>query len=268
MSETPARLWRALVSTDPSRPFVTSYDASGGRVELSRATFDNWVSKTSNMLVDGLGVQPDDRVVIALPLHWQSMVWLVSCWSVGAVAEFAAEEVPGGAQVAVADADRLTAALDSGAEEVVGTSLHPLGLPLAEVPPMVLDYSTEVRGYGDHFSPYPIDPGASALLGPEPRTGAALVEGARERAERWELTEADRLGVFVEPDAPVSRLGSGAELLLAPVAAGAPIVLSPTASVGEEALLKRAEAERVTVGADLSEPPLSAGVPFRLVGPG
>ncbi|NYH51741.1 MULTISPECIES: TIGR03089 family protein [Nocardiopsis] len=270
MSETPAQLWRALVSADPSRPFVTSYDASGGRVELSRATFDNWVSKTSNMLVDGLGSQPGDRVVVALPVHWQSLVWLVSCWSVGAVAEFVrpGADLPEGAQVAVADADRLEAALDSGADEVVGTSLHPLGLPLAEVPPMVLDYSVEVRGYGDHFSPYPIDPEAPALRAPGVRTGAALAAGARQRADRWRLTSEDRVGLFAEPGAPMTLLGEDAELLLAPVAAGSPVVLTPLESAGPEEALRRAGMEKVTVALrGAGGPPLPDEVPFRTVGP-
>ncbi|MFD6953640.1 AMP-dependent synthetase [Nocardiopsis sp. TSRI0078] len=268
MSETPAQLWRALVSADPSRPFVTSYDASGGRVELSRTTFDNWVSKTSNMLVDGLGAQPGDRVVIALPVHWQSLVWLLSCWSVGAVAEFVRPDAdpPEGAQVAVAGADRLEAALDSGADEVVGTSLHPLGLPLAEVPPMVLDYSVEVRGYGDHFSPYPIDPEAPALDGHGPRTGAALAAGARHLADRWKLTAEDRVGLFAEPDAPMTVLGEGVELLLAPVAAGSPVVLTPLESAGPEESLRRAGMEKVTVAVrGPGGPPFPDGFPFRTV---
>jgi uncharacterized protein (TIGR03089 family) len=272
MSETPAQLWRALVSEDPSRPFVTSYDASGGRVELSRATFDNWVSKTANMLVDGLGAQPDDRVVLALPVHWQSLVWLVSCWSVGAVAEFAppGADLPEGAQVAVADADRLEAALDSGAEEVVGTSLHPLGLPLAEVPPMVLDYSVEVRGHGDHFSPYPVDPQAPALRGPGVRTGAELAAGGRRWADRWKLDAEDRVALFAEPDAPLTRLGEGAELLLAPVAAGSPVVLTPLGSVGPDEVLRRTGMEKVTVavrgtGGSGGAPVFPDGSPFRTV---
>ena len=28
---------------------------------------------------------PHDRVAVALPLHWQSLVWLLAAWSVGAV---------------------------------------------------------------------------------------------------------------------------------------------------------------------------------------
>ena len=55
-ADTPALLWRAAHDADPSRPFVTAYDGPvGGRVELSGATFDNWVAKTANMLADGLG---------------------------------------------------------------------------------------------------------------------------------------------------------------------------------------------------------------------
>ncbi|GAA1012529.1 TIGR03089 family protein [Nocardiopsis sp. NPDC006198] len=268
MSETPAQLWRALVSADPSRPFVTSYDSSGGRVELSRATFDNWVSKTSNMLVDGLGVQPGDRVVIALPVHWQSLAWLLSCWSVGAVAEFVPDggDVPAGAQVAVAGAGLLESALDSGADEVVGTSLHPLGLPLSEVPPMVLDYSVEVRGYGDRFPAYPVDPDGPALRSAGARTGADLAAGARERAAAWGLSADDRLGLFLEPDAPMTALGGGAELLLAPVAAGSPIVVTPVDPAAPAKVVERAEMEKVTVvGTAAGTAPLD-GMPFRSVG--
>lgn len=268
MSESPAQLWRALVSADPTRPFVTSYDASGGRVELSRATFDNWVSKTSNMLVDGLGVQPGDRVVVALPVHWQSLAWLVSCWSVGAVAEYAPDgaDLPADAQVVVTVADRLQSALDSGADEVVGTSLHPLGLPLAEVPPTVLDYAVEVRGYGDHFSPYALDAGDPALRsGDGVRTGADLAAAARERAARWGLTGEDRLGLFLDPDAPLSALGAAAELLLAPVVAGAPLVVTPVDPAAPAAVLARAEMEKVTaVGTEVA-PGLLDGTALRSV---
>ncbi|MDT0331617.1 TIGR03089 family protein [Nocardiopsis lambiniae] len=267
MSETPAQLWRDLVAADPTRPFTTSYDASGGRVELSRATFDNWVSKTANMLVDGFGAQPGDRVVLALPVHWQSLVWLTACWSVGAIAEIATgPDLPEGALVAVADADRLEAALDSGAEEVVGTSLHPLGLPLREVPPMVQDYSVEVRAHGDRFSPYPVDPGTPALRVDADRSGADLVADARSRAERWGLTDADRMALFAASDEPLRSLGQGAELLLGPMAAGAPIVLTPfPAETDAESVRKRLESERVTVMAAGGGGTVFGDLPFRRI---
>jgi uncharacterized protein (TIGR03089 family) len=81
---TPAALWRAAVDSDPSRPFVTSYDEAGGRVELSFATIDNWISKTANLLVEEFLVEPGDRVALAAPVHWQSLAWLYACWVAGA----------------------------------------------------------------------------------------------------------------------------------------------------------------------------------------
>jgi uncharacterized protein (TIGR03089 family) len=74
-AETPAGLWRSAAAADPARPFVTAYDAAtGGRVELSYATFDNWVAKTANLITDGLGAGPGERVALALPAHWQALV--------------------------------------------------------------------------------------------------------------------------------------------------------------------------------------------------
>ena len=269
MPDTPAQLWRDLVAADPARPFITSYDASGGRVELSRATFDNWVSKTANMLVDGFGSQPGDRVAAALPVHWQALVWLSACWSVGAVAEVSGDGgVPANAHVAVAGAAGLEAALDSGAEEVVGTSLHPLGLPLPEVPPLVLDYSVEVRGYGDRFSPYPVDPQAPALSGPDgPRTGADLVAEGLRRARLWGLTGTDRVALILDAAAPLDALGRSAELLLGPMAVGAPLILTPPPADGTDPqdTWTRLEAERATVFATAGDADLPGDAPLRRI---
>ena len=52
---TPADLLRSALAADPARPLVTFYDdATGERVELSVATFANWVAKTANLLQDEL----------------------------------------------------------------------------------------------------------------------------------------------------------------------------------------------------------------------
>ncbi|MFE3458824.1 TIGR03089 family protein [Nocardiopsis aegyptia] len=259
MSETPAQLWRALVSADPARPFVTSYDASGARVELSRATFDNWVSKTANMLVDGFGAQPGDSTALALPVHWQSLVWAVSCWSVGAVVVPSPRGgVARGTAFAVADADRLGEAVDAGADEVFGTSLHPLGLPLQHVPEWVVDYSVEVRGHGDHFAAYPIDAAEPALRADGEHSGADLAAAGRDRAAEWGLTGEDRLAVLLEPDAPLSALGASLDLLLAALASGAPLILTPP---GADDLAGRLRMEKATaVTAPEGEAPDLPGV--------
>jgi uncharacterized protein (TIGR03089 family) len=175
---------RRALATEPSRPLVTFYDdATGERVELSARTFDNWVAKTANLLVDGLAAAPGGRVALALPGHWQTAVWLFACWSAGLTALPVGDgAIPSGERTGVdivaAGPEHLDAALAaaSGAE-VVGLSLHALGAPLADCPPGVTDYAVEVRAYGDRFTPDHSIPvshqapavefGGEAVAGPE-----------------------------------------------------------------------------------------------------
>lgn len=194
----PVDLLRKTVAAEPSRPLVTFYDdASGERVELSGTTFDNWVAKTANLLVDGLDARPGTRVVLALPPHWQTAAWLFACWSAGLVAvpvepDADLERViadcvePSGASepyLLVTAEERLAAAgaAATAAEELVGLSLHALGAPLRDHPPGVVDYAAEVRSYGDRFVPsVPVDPDALALVMMNRTfTGAEVVLRAR-----------------------------------------------------------------------------------------
>jgi uncharacterized protein (TIGR03089 family) len=86
---TPADLLAAELARDGSRPLFTYYDdTTGERVELSVATTANWVAKTANFLVDECSVDAADLVTVRLPLHWQSAVVLLACWSVGAQVSF------------------------------------------------------------------------------------------------------------------------------------------------------------------------------------
>jgi uncharacterized protein (TIGR03089 family) len=96
----------ALAERQPGRyghkPFLTWYDdARGERVELSYKTFDNWVAKVANLLVEELGAGPGDRVAAVLADHWQTVVVLAACWRAGA--GVAAVE-PGAGDAAVAAA--------------------------------------------------------------------------------------------------------------------------------------------------------------------
>lgn len=70
----------------PSSPLIT--DCTQGRVELSLATFDNWVTKTVNFLRLEADVSPGERVRVDLPLHWMTAVWLVAVWEAGAHVDF------------------------------------------------------------------------------------------------------------------------------------------------------------------------------------
>src|SRR5215207_7424781 len=66
------------------KPFVDWYDDHRDeRVELSYKTFDNWVAKTANLLVDELGAEPGDRVGALLVDHWQVPIVLAACWRAG-----------------------------------------------------------------------------------------------------------------------------------------------------------------------------------------
>src|SRR3712207_3120138 len=115
---TPVDLFRAAARSDPSRPFVTFYDdASGERVELSYATFDNWVAKTANMVVEDLAGRPGERFALLLPTHWQTAVWYAACWWAGVVA--APEADPAEADHVVASPDRLAEAMSCAGEKVV-----------------------------------------------------------------------------------------------------------------------------------------------------
>src|SRR5829696_3614981 len=66
------------------KPFITWYDDHRDeRVELSYRTFDNWVAKTANLLVDELGAEPGDRVGALVDDHWQAPIVLAACWRAG-----------------------------------------------------------------------------------------------------------------------------------------------------------------------------------------
>ena len=131
-------------------PFLTWYGDE--RVELSYATFGNWVAKTANLLRDGYDVQPSDRVAVKLPPHWQTVVIV-----------FAIHMVCG---------------------EVGDSRVRFVWRDGVVIEPDEVDYATEVLAYGDWFpwtySPAPgeITAGERVLL-QAPKT-EQLVEVARQ----------------------------------------------------------------------------------------
>ncbi|WP_416972619.1 TIGR03089 family protein [Streptomyces sp. 4F14] len=245
---TPADLLRSALAADPARPLVTFYDdATGERVELSVATFANWVAKTSNLLQDGLSVEPGDRVALLLPAHWQTAVWLLACASVGAVADVYGD--PARADAVVAGPDDLDAGRACRGERYA-LSLAPLGRRFMPAPPEgYTDYAVEVPTYGDRFAPYaPVGPDEPALIvaGAE-LSGAEVVERARADAGRLGLTGPGGRLLSGLPYDTWDGISAG---LYAPLASGGSVVLCRNlAEAGEEAVAKRVESEKVTATA-------------------
>ncbi|WP_128375823.1 TIGR03089 family protein [Streptomyces cavernae] len=244
---TPADLLRSALAVDPARPLVTFYDdATGERVELSVATFANWVAKTANLLQDGLSAEPGERVALLLPAHWQTAVWLIACSSVGVIADVGGDAAR--ADHVVAGPDALDAGLACSGERIA-LSLAPLGRRFPTPPAGYADYAVEVPTQGDRFTPYvPVDPEAPALVvaGAE-YTGAEVVERARADAPVLGLTGPGSRLLSALPYDTWEGLGAG---LYAPLAAGGSVVLCRHLDrLGEEGLAKRIESERVSATA-------------------
>lgn len=244
---TPADLLRSALASDPARPLVTFYDdATGERVELSVATFANWVAKTANLLQGELSAEPGERVALLLPAHWQTAVWLLACSSVGVVADVGGDA--GAADHVVAGPGQFDAGLACSGERIA-LSLAPLGRRFPQPPAGYADYAVEVPSQGDLFQPYaPVDPEASALVvaGAE-LTGAEVVERGRADAAGLGLTGPGSRILSALPYDTWEGLSAG---LYAPLGTGGSVVLCRNLDrLGEDALAKRIESERVTATA-------------------
>ncbi|MFI9825312.1 TIGR03089 family protein [Streptomyces sp. NPDC052013] len=242
---TPADLLSSALAADPGRPLVTFYDdATGERVELSVATFANWVAKTANLLQDELSAEPGDRVALLLPAHWQTAVWLLACASTGAVADVAGD--PAAADIVVSGPETLEQARACRGARVA-LALRPLGGRFPQPPEGFADYAVEVPGQGDRFVPYaPVDPEEPALIvaGRE-FTGAEVVERARAEAPEIGLTGPGSRVLSGLPYDTWEGLNAG---LYGPLATGGSVVLCRNLDrLAEDALDKRVESERVTV---------------------
>ncbi|NEE04101.1 TIGR03089 family protein [Phytoactinopolyspora halotolerans] len=257
---TPYDLLRAELQRDSARPLVTFYDdATGERVELSVATFDNWVAKTAGLLRDDLATDSGARIAVLLPPHWQALVWAAACWALGACVVDSAD----GADVLVVGPDTLDQAATTEAEEVVALSLRPLGGRFADPLPIgVLDYAVEVPGHPDRLAGY-VPPAAT-----EPalehrgisHTLSGLVDQARERGDRLGADPGARLLVSTA-DLRTALL----DALLVPMVVGGSAVLVRNEADGTRD--SRIAAERVTVVAPAGAESEDAGAKSEDAGP-
>jgi len=235
----PAALAAAL-ATGPSRPLVTFYDdATGERVELSVATYANWVAKTANLAQDELDLARGALALVELPTHWLGAVWLGAALTLG----LSVTDDPGLA----ADADLVVcgpATLDRHAAgavrgPVLALSLRPLGGRFTDpLPPGVTDYGAVVLAQPDVFGAY--DPPHADDAGWRDADGS--VSQAELLAEASGIPRVSAGGRLLTDVNPASR--RGVATLVAPVLLGAGTVW--VRNPDEDRWSARAEQERVT----------------------
>jgi len=233
------------------RPLITFYDdAVGERLEFSRRTFDNWVAKTSNLLLEGLDVRPGGTVVLDLPAHWQTAVLLFAAWHTGQ-------------RVVVGPREELASAADEGiwatdapanapkwADEVLGFSLDAFGAPLEDAPAWVTDYAVEIRSYADRLpTPVPFSSHTPVLnVTNTTFTREQLDREIRESVARHGLTARDRVLSTVEYTTAEALITG----LLAPLEAGGSVIICRNLDV--DLIHRRSETEHVTATAGPEAP--------------
>lgn len=210
------------MAKDPARPLITYYDRrTGERTELSGTTLSNWVSKTANFMRDDLMLESGCTVAIALPPHWQTAAIILAAWELGCGVVEPSLRDP--VDALFCGQPRLMELADAAADEIVVSSLHPMGLDVQAKPDHVIDYTTEVRNHGDHFTAYaPVDPTSLAVTaGSLALTHRSAAEAAQQLAAQLAIRPDDRVLMIAESVADAGPL----TWLAAPLAAGASLVL-------------------------------------------
>jgi uncharacterized protein (TIGR03089 family) len=222
----------SALRADAGRPLVTFYDlATGERVELSLATFDNWVSKIANLLTDQLDREQGDRLAVHLPPHWQTTVVIAGAWRAGLVLDVSGAS----ADVTVVDPAPPPGANTSSGDVVV-CSMRPLGGPMLE--PLTggwLDFAVEVPPQPDVvLQPVHVAPGDPALVS---------LSGTLSHADLHQqaVTTAGELGISAGgrliTDANPARASGIVPAFAAPLAVDGSVVIVANASSDQRARL-------------------------------
>ena len=204
------------ICADPGRPRLTWYGPSGERIELSGHVLDNWVTKTTNLLVEEFTAGPGTRVLLDLPPHWRTVVWAFAVWRAGACVV-----LPGGGLTAedcdVVVTDRPDRVSATG-PEIVAVALPALARRFdGALPPGAMDAAGAVMTYGDVLTWLP-----------EPDTSReALLVGTHEVSHQELLGWASGTATAsAPPTVPVAGPGPAGRVLLEPGADDVPAVLA------------------------------------------
>jgi uncharacterized protein (TIGR03089 family) len=227
------------------KPFVTWYDDHRDeRVELSYKTFDNWVAKTANLLVDELGAEPGGRVGVLVDDHWQAPIVLAACWraGLGVTVLDPADTAPPPDLVAAFVREEQLAAAEPALDNlpVVALTAGLFGRPERDLG-RALNFSRIVPSMGDVFETGPDPTGDALTANGETTTMTGLLGRSAALADRTGLGDADRL---LSGRRLLTADGAAAGLL-APLLRGAGVVR--VANLDPARFWKRVADERVTV---------------------
>ena len=138
---------------------MTWYDTGGERIELSGAVLTNWVSKTTNLLVEEFDAGPGVRIGLDLPAHWRTVVWALAAWRSGACVVLGG--AVSGSDVVVTDRPGSYPTAD----QLVAVALPGLARRFdGELPGGAIDAAGAVMTYGDVIGWAPaVEPDAAAL---------------------------------------------------------------------------------------------------------
>ncbi|HEY3436789.1 MAG TPA: TIGR03089 family protein [Actinotalea sp.] len=207
------------LTADPGRPRLTWYGPQDERIELSGHVLDNWVTKTTNLLLEEFSAGPGTRVLVDLPVHWRTVVWAFAVWRAGS-----SVVLPGTLDAQDCDVvvtDRPAAYAGTGTE-VVAVALGALARRFdGDLPPGAMDAAGAVMTYGDVLTWVPEADNRRAALELEGRTVA------HDELLAWatSTTVSDGARVLVTPDGPATLLGTA---LAVYAAHGSVVLCDPT----------------------------------------
>lgn len=195
-------------------PRLIWYGPDSERVELSGRVFENWVAKTSNMLVEELDATVGTVVNVGMPPHWKSLVWALACWQVGAVTVLDGEDT---ADVRLA-MDAPAVGASAGQEDELVVLVAPGALEMrwpGTLPGGAVDYAATVRAFGDVYLDDPADVGAELMrAGGRSYTFRDLLGEAGEPAQGIWLVPASLSLLTVLPAAVRIWAGGGTVVLV------------------------------------------------------
>ncbi len=210
-----ADLLRTLAA-DPGRPRITWYGDAGERVELSGAVLENWVNKTTNLLVEEFDAAPGTRILLDLPPHWRTVVWALAVWRAGACVVTTTAEC--------AEAPGLTVTDEPGrrgaSEPLVVVSLPALSRRYdGLLPPGAVDAASAVMTYGDALGWMPAAAPDSPALEDGPSTLThhdlfQLLVPASDRVPQRVLHDVEGRALGASLTRVVSTLGAGGSVVM------------------------------------------------------